>query len=46
MAESFQCAHFPPAIMIRKAKYLNNIVERDHRGVNRVTLPMLGFKFV
>jgi putative transposase len=29
---------------IRKVKYLNNIVEQDHRGVKRVTRPMLGFK--
>ena len=32
------------AIDIRKVKYLNNIVEQDHRGVKRVTRPMLGFK--
>jgi putative transposase len=25
-------------------KYLNNIVEQDHRGVKRITRPMLGFK--
>ena len=25
-------------------KYLHNIVEQDHRGVKRVTRPMLGFK--
>jgi putative transposase len=25
-------------------KYLNNMVEQDHRGVKRVTRPMLGFK--
>ena len=31
-------------IAIRKLKYLNNIVEQDHRGVKRVTRPMLGFK--
>ena len=31
-------------IEIRKIKYLNNIVEQDHRGVKRVTRPMLGFK--
>ncbi len=31
-------------IMIRKCKYLNNIVEQDHRGVKRITRPMLGFK--
>jgi putative transposase len=32
------------AIAIRKTKYLNNIVEQDHRGVKRITRPMLGFK--
>ena len=31
------------AIEIRQSKYLNNIVEQDHRGVKRVTRPMLGF---
>ena len=32
------------AIAIRKTKYLNNIIEQDHRAVKRVTRPMLGFK--
>ena len=32
------------AIVIRHSKYLNNIVEQDHRAVKRVTRPMLGFK--
>jgi putative transposase len=32
------------AIMIRQVKYLNNVVEQDHRGVKRITRPMLGFK--
>src|SRR5262244_1924813 len=32
------------AIIIRQVKYLNNTVEQDHRGVKRVTRPMLGFK--
>ena len=31
-------------IIIRQVKYLNNIIEQDHRGVKRVTRPMLGFK--
>jgi transposase-like protein len=31
------------AIIIRQVKYLNNIVEQDHRAVKRVTRPMLGF---
>jgi putative transposase len=30
-------------IIIRRVKYLNNIVEQDHRAVKRVTRPMLGF---
>ncbi len=32
------------SIIIRQLKYLNNIVEQDHRCVKRVTRPMLGFK--
>jgi putative transposase len=31
-------------ILIRQCKYLNNIVEQDHRGIKRITNPMLGFK--
>lgn len=31
------------AIAIRQCKYLNNIVEQDHRAVKRLTRPMLGF---
>jgi len=29
---------------MRQIKYLNNIVEQDHRGVKRLTCPMLGCK--
>ena len=32
------------AIIIRHSKYLNNLVEQDHRAVKRLTRPMLGFK--
>jgi putative transposase len=32
------------AISIRQVRYLNNVVEQDHRSVKRVTRPMLGFK--
>jgi putative transposase len=32
------------AIEIRQVKYLNNLVEQDHRGGKRITRPMLGFK--
>ena len=31
-------------IIVRQVKYLNNIVEQDHRAVKRVTKPMLNFK--
>ena len=31
-------------IEVRQIKYLNNIVEQDHRGVKRITKPMMGFK--
>ncbi|SCZ86811.1 IS6 family transposase [Nitrosomonas mobilis] len=32
------------SMMVRQVKYLNNIVEQDHRAVKRITKPMLGFK--
>src|SRR3989449_1767142 len=41
--ESYNAEH-GTAIEIRTIKYLNNIVEQDHRAVKRVTRPMLGFK--
>jgi putative transposase len=41
--KSYNQAH-GTAIAIRRVKYLNNIVEQDHRAVKRVTRPMLGFK--
>jgi transposase-like protein len=28
----------------RSAKYLNNLIEQDHRSVKLRTAPMLGFK--
>ena len=31
-------------IELRQVKYLNNIVEQDHRAIKRKTRPMLGFK--
>jgi len=31
-------------IKIRQVKYLNNVVEQDHRAIKRVIRPMLGFK--
>ncbi|MCV9909193.1 IS6 family transposase [Brucella sp. HL-2] len=31
-------------IEIRQIKYLNNILEQDHRSIKRITKPMMGFK--
>ncbi len=31
-------------IEIRQVKYLNNILEQDHRFIKRITAPMMGFK--
>jgi transposase-like protein len=31
-------------ILVCQVKYLNNIVEQDHRAIKRVTRPMLNFK--
>jgi len=32
------------AIKLRQSKYLNNVVEQDHRAVKRRVRPMMGFK--
>ena len=29
---------------LRQVKYLNNIVEQDHRAIKRIVRPILGFK--
>ncbi|MBD2026859.1 DDE-type integrase/transposase/recombinase, partial [Leptolyngbya sp. FACHB-711] len=29
---------------LRQSKYLNNIVEQDHRNIKRIVKPMMGFK--
>jgi transposase-like protein len=31
-------------IEMRQSKYLNNIVEQNHRAIKRIVRPMLGFK--
>ena len=31
-------------IVVRRVKYLNNIVEQDHQAIKRITRPMLNFK--
>jgi len=32
------------SIEIHQSKYLNNVIEQDHRAVKRIVRPMLGFK--
>jgi transposase-like protein len=34
------------SVVVRSCRYLNNIVEQDHRAINRRCQPMLGFKSV
>ena len=41
--ESYNAEH-EADIEIRRKKYLNNIVEQDHRAIKRVARPALGFK--
>ncbi len=31
-------------IKVRQNKYLNNVVEQDHRAIKRIIKPMMGFK--
>ena len=31
-------------IFVRDSKYLNNMVEQDHRRIKKITKPMMGFK--
>ena len=31
-------------IELRQIKYLNNLIEQDHRAIKRIVRPMLGFK--
>jgi putative transposase len=35
---------YSTTIVIRQVKYLNHILEQDHRAVKRITRPILGFK--
>ena len=34
----------PEKVGIRQIKYLNNIIEQDHRYIKRIVNPMLGFQ--
>jgi transposase-like protein len=44
---SARCARtdlLPKRTRVRSSKYLNNLIEQDHRGVKSRTRPMLGFE--
>ena len=41
--EDYNEAHDAEA-EIRQVKYLNNVVEQDHRAIKRQVRPMMGFK--
>jgi putative transposase len=41
--ESYNAAH-DTEVEIRQVKYLNNVVEQDHRAIKRQVRPMMGFK--
>jgi transposase-like protein len=32
-------------VELRQVKYLNNMIEQDHRNIKRIVKPMMGFKF-
>src|SRR5262245_55152342 len=34
----------PPKLIVRTNRYLNNLIEQDHRRVKQRVRPMLGFK--
>jgi hypothetical protein len=34
----------PKSVELRQNKYLNNVIEQDHRNIKRIVKPMMGFK--
>jgi transposase-like protein len=44
VCEMKQDGILPAETKVRSSKYLNNLIEQDHRGVKARTGPMLGFK--
>ena len=45
-AVRYYIAAHKTAIAMRQVRYLKNVVEQDHRAVERIVRPILGFKFV
>lgn len=35
--------NLPKKTLLRQVKYLNNLIEQDHRGIKKLTRPMMGF---
>jgi IS6 family transposase len=46
IAEGIYYGELGAMVQHRMVKYLNNIVEQDHRLIKRIISPMLGFKNV
>ena len=44
IAELKKVAILPANTVVRTSKYLNNLIEQDHRRVKQRVYPMLGFK--
>jgi transposase-like protein len=44
IAELKKSGMLPPRVLVRTSKYLNNLIEQDHRRVKQRIYPMLGFK--
>ncbi|GHO60687.1 IS6 family transposase [Ktedonobacter robiniae] len=42
-AELKETGHIPESCELRQVKYLNNLVEQDHRFIKRLTKPGMGF---
>jgi transposase-like protein len=44
IAELKSAGAMPHRVRVRSSKYLNNVVEQDHRRIKQRIRPMLGFK--
>ena len=44
VAKLKEVGSLPDSVQVRSSKYLNNVVEQDHRRIKQRLRPMLGFK--
>src|SRR5438270_4082527 len=44
VAKLKEAGTLPPRVHVRSCKYLNNVIEQDHRRIKQRVWPMLGFK--